>query len=79
MSEETYIIRNRDNGDDIIPVGSYSRAYRDEYYFRSADSARDANCHGMYTDASKYKISKVRITYEIIEEDIFPVTNDHHK
>lgn len=50
-------------------VGSYSRAYCDEYDFRSPTEARSANCHGMFEDRSKYKIAKYRVTYELIEDD----------
>ena len=52
------------------PTGSYSRAYCDEYDFRSAESARTANCHGMFEDKQKYKIAKYRVTYELIEDDV---------
>ena len=51
-------------------VGSYSRAYCDEYDFRSKDAAWNANCHGMFKDKEKYKIAKYRVTYELIEDDI---------
>ena len=43
-SEEVYRIINRSTGE---AVGSYSRAYRDEYDFGSVKSARAANCHGV--------------------------------
>ena len=50
-------------------VGSYSRAYCDEYDFNSVSDARTANCHGMFEDKEKYSISKYRVTYELIETD----------
>ena len=50
-------------------IGSYSRAFCDEYDFKSPDEARHANCHGMFEDESKYKIAKYRVTYTLIEED----------
>lgn len=50
-------------------VGSYSRAYCNEYDFNSAYEARLANCHGMFTDEKKYKIAKYKVTYELIEDD----------
>ena len=50
-------------------VGSYSRAYHDEYDFKSAYHARLANCHGMFTDEKRYKIAKYKVTYELIEDD----------
>ena len=51
------------------PVGSYSRAYCDEYDFGSVESARHANCHGMFEDKVKYAIAKYRVTYELIDGD----------
>lgn len=50
-------------------VGSYSRAFCDEYDFTSAQEARTANCHGMFEDRRKYKIAKYRVTYELLEDD----------
>lgn len=50
------------------PVGSYSRAYCDEYDFRSESAARNANCHGMFKDEEVYSIAKYRVTYELIED-----------
>lgn len=50
-------------------VGSYSRAYCDEYDFESVERARNANCHGMFKDKKKYKIAKYKVTYELIEDD----------
>jgi len=50
-------------------VGSYSRAYCDEYDFRSPEEARSASCHNMFKDKSKYRIAKYRVTYELIDED----------
>ena len=58
-------------------VGSYSRAYCDEFDFNSAEEARSAlfcmvagNCHGIFKDEDKYSISKYRVTYELIEENV---------
>lgn len=67
--ETVYRIMNRETGE---PVGSYSRAYCDEYDFNSADEARSANCHGMFQDKNKYGIAKYRVTYELIEENVDP-------
>lgn len=50
-------------------IGSYSRACCDEFDFNSVYSARLANCHGVFTDENKYKISKYKVTYELIEDD----------
>lgn len=51
-------------------VGSYSRAYCDEYDFISASEARNANCHGEFKNTEKYKIAKYKVTYQLIEDDI---------
>lgn len=50
-------------------IGSYSRAYCDEYDFRSAGEARQANCHGEFEDKGKYAIAKYRVTYELLDPD----------
>lgn len=50
-------------------VGSYSRAYCDEYDFNSVSEARNANCHGMFEDKEEYKIAKYKVTYTLIEDD----------
>jgi hypothetical protein len=51
-------------------VGSYSRAYCDEYDFRSVNEARGANCHGIFKNQEKYKIAKYKVTYELIDDDV---------
>ena len=51
-------------------VGSYSRAYCDEYDFYTAQQARNANCHGEFQDRAKYQIAKYKVSYELIEEDV---------
>ena len=51
-------------------VGSYSRAYCDEYDFRSVEEARHANVHGKFEDRETYKIAKYRVIYELIEYDV---------
>jgi len=50
-------------------IGSYSRAYCDEYDFRSVEEARRANCHGVFEDTDTYAIAKYRVTYELLESD----------
>ena len=50
--------------------GSYSRAYCDEYDFRSVEEARTAHCHGVFEDKAKFKIAKYRVIYELIEDDV---------
>lgn len=62
-----YRIIDRDTGK---AVGSYNRAYRDEYDFDSASSARHANCHNMFKDKQKYDIAKYRVTYELIDPHV---------
>ena len=50
--------------------GSYSRSCCDEYDFRSAEEAKNANCHGMFRDRKKYRIAKYKVTYELIEDNV---------
>lgn len=50
-------------------VGSYSRAYHEEFDFESVKKARTANCRGIFENKKKYKINKYKVTYELIEED----------
>ena len=64
--ETVFRIIDRNSGE---AVGSYSRAYCDEYDFGSVESARCANCHGMFQDKEKYKIAKYRVTYTLIEDE----------
>ena len=65
--ETVFRIINRKTGEAI---GSYSRAYCDEYDFNSADEARSANCHDIFKDRETYKIAKYKVTYELIEDDV---------
>ena len=60
-----YRIIDADTGN---AVGSYSRAYCDEYDFSSVKEARTANCYGKFEDKNKYKIAKYKVTYELIED-----------
>lgn len=64
--ETVFRIINRNSGE---AVGSYSRAYCNEYNFSSVSEARNANCHGMFEDKEKYKIAKYKVTYTLIEDD----------
>jgi hypothetical protein len=64
--EIIYRIISKNTGE---PCGSYSRAFCYEFDFRSVESARSANCHGMFKDKSKYKIAKYRVTYELLDDD----------
>ena len=52
-----------------MAVGSYSRAYCNEYDFESVPQARTANCHDTFKDKVKYGIAKYRVTYELIEDN----------
>jgi hypothetical protein len=65
--EIVYRIIDRDTG---AAVGSYSRAYCDEYDFESAGRARTANVHGMFKDKRKYAIAQYRVIYELIDPDV---------
>jgi mRNA-degrading endonuclease RelE of RelBE toxin-antitoxin system len=64
--EVIYRIIDRNTGE---AVGSYSRAFCDEYDFFSIDEARHANCHGIFEDKKKYKIAKYRVTYTLLDDD----------
>lgn len=52
-----------------VAVGSYSRAYCDEYDFRSVEEARSANVHGLFQDKAAYAIARYRVVYELIDAD----------
>ena len=65
--EVVFRIIDRQSGE---AVGSYSRAYCDEFDFNSAEQARSSNCYGMFEDRSKFKIAKYRVTYELIDDDV---------
>lgn len=47
--------------------GSYSRACCDEYDFRSASEARNANVCGTFKNREIYQIAQYRVTYELID------------
>lgn len=65
--ETVFRIISKETGET---VGSYSRAYCDEYDFKSIDEARNANCSGIFKNTDKYKINKYKVTYELIEDDV---------
>ncbi len=71
--EIVYRIISSETGE---PVGSYSRAYCDEFDFNSVRDAREANCHGAFKDKDKYKIAKYRVTYELIDDDLDPISEE---
>lgn len=62
MAEEKVVYRILDKEANSY-VGVYSRACRDEYDFLSESEARNANCHGIYKDESKYKVVKMKRYY----------------
>ena len=66
-TEDVFRIIDRQSGE---AVGSYSRAYCDEFDFTSPDAARSANCHGSFKDQQKYAIAQYRVTYELINPDV---------
>ena len=65
--EIVYRIIDRATGE---VMGSYSRAYCDEYDFNSSEEARGANCHGIFQNRAKYKIAKYQVTYTLIDDDV---------
>ena len=60
--ETVYRIISKSSGE---AVGSYSRAYCDEFDFNSASEARNEHCYNM----EKCNIAKYKVTYELIEDD----------
>ncbi len=67
--ETIYRIINTETGK---PEGSYSRACCDEYDFSSIESARNANCHGIFKDKAQYNIAQYKVTYELIDNSVDP-------
>lgn len=61
--EIVYGIINKSTGE---AVGSYSRAYCDEFDFESEQAARNANVHGEFQNTEKYDIVKYKVTYELL-------------
>lgn len=72
-AEEIYKIINRETGGE---EGSYERGNYTKYEFGSPSSARSSNCHGIYEDKTKYKIQKYKVTYELVEDDVDPPTQE---
>ncbi len=64
--ETVFRIIDKETGE---AVGSYSRAYCDEYDFNSVSEAKNANCHGIFRNREKYRIAQYRVSYKLIEED----------
>jgi len=56
--------------------GVYSRSYHDVYEFSSIEEARSSNCHDVYKDKAKYKIAKYKVTYELIDDDCDPASEE---
>lgn len=65
--ETVHRIIDRETGE---AVGSYSRAYCDEFDFRSPEEARSANFHGTFEDRDKYAIAQYRVIYELVDPDV---------
>ncbi len=61
-SETEKIVYRIWNTKTNIYEGSYSRSYHDEYDFDSEESARNANCHGMFK-RPEYEIHKYMKKY----------------
>jgi len=64
--EIVFRIIERDTG---LAIGSYSRAYCDEFDFYTVEEARNANVHDAFQDREKYAIAKYRVTYELLDPD----------
>lgn len=75
QEREVARIFHRENG---APVGSYSRACHDVFEFATPEKARRDNVHGMFEDRIKYRIARYRVRYELIEEDVFPPTEEDY-
>ena len=65
--ETVFRIINRETGQT---VGSYSRAYCDEYDFTSAEQARSANVHDLFKDRKRFAIASYRVEYHLIDGDV---------
>jgi len=68
MKREYFIYRLVDRQTEKT-ISVYNRSYHDVWDFSSAENAREANVHGIYRDKSKFKVAKLRVTEELIEED----------
>lgn len=64
--ETVFRIIDKETGE---AVGSYSRAYCDEYDFPSVEDARNANWQGLFKNKEKYRIAQYRVSYKLIDED----------
>jgi len=51
-------------------TGNYSKAYHNEYDFKSASDARNANCHGMFKNRERYRIVKYKVIETLINDDV---------
>lgn len=67
VAQTVYRIINRATGE---AVGSYSRAYHDEYDFKRASEAREANCNGVFQDKDQYAIAQYEVIYRLINADV---------
>lgn len=67
LEKVVYRIIEKESG---VVQGCYSRSYRTEYEFKSADEARSSNVHGIFKDENKYKIQKYKVSYELLEDEV---------
>lgn len=67
--EERYVYQIVDRETGLVE-GVYSRAYHDEVDFGSPEQARMANIHGVHQDKVRYRIQKVKVTREIVDENV---------
>jgi len=73
MNKEIYkIVDRNDNSTQRV----YSRSYRYESEFDSIHSATHAHHSGKHQNKAKYKIQKYKVTYELIEDDCLPPTEE---
>jgi hypothetical protein len=63
--KEVYRIIDKTNGQ---AVGVYSRAYHDEFDFKSEAEARDANCSGIHKNQARFAVAKYIVTYTPAEK-----------
>ncbi len=61
--QRVFRIINRKTGE---AVGSYSRAYCDEFDFDSAEQARSANCYEIFKNKDEYNIAEYEVTYRLV-------------
>jgi hypothetical protein len=68
MKLERYVYRIVERKSGAV-CGVYSRACHDEFDFATPESARWANCHGIHQDKERFRIAKIRVTEELVDDD----------